>query len=83
MYAVSGPEYPSALPLLKQMTSEPRCLPVLIIGAAANGEVIPAEGYYRYVQHAASEMEVLDYKHMSHASSFKECFRVTFNYSGV
>eukprot|EP00798_Chlamydomonas_sp_ICE-L_P010021 gene10021-7910_t len=43
----SGPEYPSAFPILATITSEPRNMPVLIVGAGANDDFVPAEGNYR------------------------------------
>lgn len=43
----AGSGYPSALPAMRTASSAPRRVPVLVIGAAMNGAVIPAEGNYK------------------------------------
>jgi len=43
----NGPGYPSALLPLRQMTQPPRNMPVLIVGASLNKDVIPEDANYR------------------------------------
>lgn len=43
----SGPGYPSALPAMRIACGAPRSLPCLIVGAALNGDVIPADANYK------------------------------------
>ncbi|KAG2436572.1 hypothetical protein HYH02_011509 [Chlamydomonas schloesseri] len=42
-----GPNYPSALPAMRVACGPPRRLPALVVGAALNGDVIPADGNFR------------------------------------
>uniref|UniRef100_A0A7S3R2A2 Uncharacterized protein n=1 Tax=Dunaliella tertiolecta TaxID=3047 RepID=A0A7S3R2A2_DUNTE len=46
MYSTSGENFPSSLPSLRRAT-QMRSLPVLVVGAAMNGDIIPAEGNYK------------------------------------
>ena len=46
---LTGPNYPSCLPGLASCTGPPRSLPVVVIGAALNSDVIPQEGNYKWV----------------------------------
>ncbi|GFR47543.1 hypothetical protein Agub_g9265 [Astrephomene gubernaculifera] len=43
----AGPGYPSALPAMRIACSPPRRMPVLVVGAARNTDVIPADANYR------------------------------------
>ena len=43
----AGPNYPSALPAMRVACGPPRRLPALVVGAALNGDVIPADGNYK------------------------------------
>ncbi|MEW5313736.1 MAG: hypothetical protein WDW38_005277 [Sanguina aurantia] len=45
----SGPGYPSCMDGLGKITASPRSLPMLVVGAALNRDVIPAEGNYTKV----------------------------------
>lgn len=50
-----GPGYPSCLPALRNVISRASPpVPVLVLGAACNGDVIPAEGNYQRFSDAAS-----------------------------
>ncbi|KAF5829660.1 hypothetical protein DUNSADRAFT_15685 [Dunaliella salina] len=64
----AGEGFPSSLPSLKQAT-EMRSLPVLVVGAAMNGDLIPAEGNYKKFNDACMgpfwEVDLLGAGHLS------------------
>jgi len=49
-----GEGFPTSLPGLRQATSPPRSLPVLVLGAGEGGDVVPESGNYRRFMEACS-----------------------------
>jgi len=68
----AGDGYPSSLPGLRRATAAPRNLPVLVLGAAKNQDIIPVEGNYTWVGWAVHWRTLLVHSLLS--CSLLECF---------